>query len=319
MTEERRMIQESARDFAMKEVLPLANRLDPEKGDMPPELLDKMAELGYFGIVIPEEYGGLGLGVFEYCLIAEELARAWMSVACVIARGNGLSAGRGWPTRSAPISCRAWRAASSWAPLRCPSPTSARISASVACRARATATTGSSPATNTGAPSPTAPTSSSCWRAPRDAPDPKRQHVGMSSFLIEKPRGSFRQGCRGSPIPKIGYFGWKTWELAFDDCRIPAALIGEEGKAFYCDLGAAWKRARAHTAARAIGSRAARSKTRPPTPRSACSSASRSRDFQAIRFKLAQHGDRDRGGAPAHVLRLRRDRPAGAATRKPRW
>ena len=46
--------------------------------------------MGYFGIVIPEQYGGLGLGVFEYCLITEELARAWMSVASIIARGNGL-------------------------------------------------------------------------------------------------------------------------------------------------------------------------------------------------------------------------------------
>ena len=95
MTDERRMIQETARAFAMKEVLPLANKLDPEKGDIPPELIQKLADMGYFGIVIPEQYGGLGLGVFEYCLITEELARAWMSVASVIARGNGLSAGRG--------------------------------------------------------------------------------------------------------------------------------------------------------------------------------------------------------------------------------
>ena len=95
MTEERRLIQETARAFAMKEVLPLANKLDPEKADMPRELLQKLADMGYFGIVIPEQYGGLGLGVFEYCLITEELARAWMSVASVIARGNGLSAGRG--------------------------------------------------------------------------------------------------------------------------------------------------------------------------------------------------------------------------------
>lgn len=95
MTDERRLIQEAARAFAMKEVLPVANRLDPEKGDIPPELIRKLAEMGYFGIVIPEQHGGLGLGVFEYCLITEELARAWMSVASLIARGNGLSAGRG--------------------------------------------------------------------------------------------------------------------------------------------------------------------------------------------------------------------------------
>ena len=90
MTDERRLIQETARAFAMKEVLPVANKLDPEKGDIPRELIRKLADMGYFGIVIPEQYGGLGLGVFEYCLITEELARAWMSVASIIARGNGL-------------------------------------------------------------------------------------------------------------------------------------------------------------------------------------------------------------------------------------
>ena len=82
ITEERRMIQEKAREFTLNEVLPIANKLDPEKGDIPMELRDKMAELGYFGILIPEEYGGLGLGCFEYCLVTEELARGWMSVAC---------------------------------------------------------------------------------------------------------------------------------------------------------------------------------------------------------------------------------------------
>src|ERR1700733_8263734 len=93
MTDERRMIQETARAFALKEVLPVANKLDPEKGDIPRELIQKLADMGYFGIVIPEEYGGLGLGVFEYCLVAEELARAWMSVASIIARAQGLGTG----------------------------------------------------------------------------------------------------------------------------------------------------------------------------------------------------------------------------------
>ena len=88
-TEERRIIQQSAREFTREEVLPVANKLDPEKGQIPRELIGKMGELGYFGMLIPEEYGGLGLGVFEYCLVAEELARGWMSVASLIARGNG--------------------------------------------------------------------------------------------------------------------------------------------------------------------------------------------------------------------------------------
>ena len=95
ITEERRMIQEQAHEFTLNEVLPVANKLDPEKGDIPMDLRDKMAELGYFGILIPEIYGGLGLGCSEYCIVTEELSRGWMSVASIIARGNGLSAGRG--------------------------------------------------------------------------------------------------------------------------------------------------------------------------------------------------------------------------------
>ena len=92
----------------------------------------------------------------------------------------------------------------------------------------------------------------------------------------------------GSVIPKIGYFGWKTWELAFDQFRVPAgALVGKEGEAF-----AAFSRGletyRAHTAARSIG-----------LARGALEDATRYAQervqfdqpiahFQAIRFKLAQ-------------------------------
>src|SRR6202008_740833 len=86
--EERLAMQRVARDFTLREVSPIANRLDPIKGDIPRDLIERMGDLGFFGIVIPEKYGGLGLGAFEYCLVAEELARGWMSVASLIARGN---------------------------------------------------------------------------------------------------------------------------------------------------------------------------------------------------------------------------------------
>ncbi|HET6222948.1 MAG TPA: acyl-CoA dehydrogenase family protein, partial [Dongiaceae bacterium] len=89
LTPERIMMRDVAREFVREEVLPVANRLDPVKGDIPRDLIEKMGDLGFFGILIPEEYGGLGLGAFEYCLVAEELARGWMSVASIIARGNG--------------------------------------------------------------------------------------------------------------------------------------------------------------------------------------------------------------------------------------
>ena len=85
MTEERRMIRDAARDFTMKEVLPVANALDGPDGEIPMDLRQKLADMGYFGIMIPEEYGGMGLGMFEYCLICEQLSRGWMSVASIVA------------------------------------------------------------------------------------------------------------------------------------------------------------------------------------------------------------------------------------------
>jgi alkylation response protein AidB-like acyl-CoA dehydrogenase len=83
--------------------------------------------------------------------------------------------------------------------------------------------------------------------------DPKRRHLGISTFIIEKQRGSFPDGISGTPMRTIGYRGWKTWELSFDNFRLPGeAMVGEEGRGFYAamdklDIG------RAFTAARSIG------------------------------------------------------------------
>src|SRR3546814_2549539 len=55
LSDEQRMIQESARDFAMSEVLPIANEYDPERRDIPESLRAKLAEMGFFGITIPRD------------------------------------------------------------------------------------------------------------------------------------------------------------------------------------------------------------------------------------------------------------------------
>src|SRR5947199_2639206 len=111
LTAERLELQAAARRFAMDEVLPVADELDPERADIPDGLLRRLGELGYFGILIDGEHGGLGLGVFEYALIAEELARAWMSVASIIARGNGMGTQVGDPERRAELLRRSARGA----------------------------------------------------------------------------------------------------------------------------------------------------------------------------------------------------------------
>ena len=169
ITEERKMIQQMARDFALEQVLPIANKLDPEQGEIPMSLRDKMAELGYFGILIPEEYGGLGLGAFEYALVTEELARAWMSVASIIARGNstmGRRHRRGQaPLLSADRPRRMARRLFAFRTRRRLRPRQRRVPGHAG-----RAMNGSSTAPRPGAPSPTAPTISCYSRALRRQP-----------------------------------------------------------------------------------------------------------------------------------------------------
>lgn len=288
MTDERVMIQESARDFAMNEVLPLANALDPVQGLIPDDLIRKMGELGYFGIVVPEKYGGLGLGAFEYCLVAEELSRAWMSVGSLIARGNSMigmeSMSEAWRADVMPRVARGEYLGS----FAMSEPNAGSDVANISTRAVRDG-------------DDFIITGSKYWCTFADGadfvtviartatdPDPKRRHSGLTAFILEKPRGELPAGVQGSPIPKIGYFGWKTWELAFDGVRVPAsAILGEEGRAFYM-IAHGLERARAHTAARSIGlargaleDAIAYAKERQQFGRPLA-------EFQDIRFKLAR-------------------------------
>jgi alkylation response protein AidB-like acyl-CoA dehydrogenase len=78
-TEEQKMLQATLRDFAEKELVPAASRIDRE-GAFPAAEVSKMAALGLFGLTIPEKYGGSGKGLMELCLAVEELARASAAV-----------------------------------------------------------------------------------------------------------------------------------------------------------------------------------------------------------------------------------------------
>jgi isovaleryl-CoA dehydrogenase len=69
------MIQESARKWSQEILKPLSDKIDKENGH-PRYLWNQMGELGFLGVTAPEEYGGLGLGYYEHCLIMEEISRA---------------------------------------------------------------------------------------------------------------------------------------------------------------------------------------------------------------------------------------------------
>lgn len=250
LSEDRLAIQAMAREFAAKEVLPLANELDPVKGDIPMSLRVKLADLGFFGILIPERYGGLGLGLFEYALVTEELARAWMSVASLVARGQQFTTGLSESQRDLYLPRMARGDFLSAFALS--EPEAGSDVAALSTRARRDG--GGWRITGQKMWCTFADGADYLQVFARSAPiDKDHRSRGISCFIMPKPRGELPEGVTGTPVRKIGYHGWKTWELSFEDAyAAPDSLVGQEGNGFKIAMGEL-ETARIHTAARAIG------------------------------------------------------------------
>ncbi|MFE5702299.1 acyl-CoA dehydrogenase family protein [Rhodococcus koreensis] len=286
-SEERQAMLEVVRDLAMNQVLPLANKLDPVQGQIPDDLIETMADMGLFGILVDQEAGGLGLGVFEYCMVTEELARGWLSVGSLIARGNGVT--KTFPAAQQrellpKIAAGKWLGA-----FALSEPEAGSDVASIRTRAQRDG-------------DEWVLTGQKMWctfadRADflvivaRTTPfDPARRNAGIRSFYVPKVRGQFPDGIVGTPMRKIGYHGWKTWELAIDGLRLPGSSMlvedGADDQGFKA-ISQVLSTARVQTAARSIGLargavedaiRYAQQRRQFDQPIS---------DFQAIRFKIA--------------------------------
>src|SRR5512143_2556797 len=84
MSEQQTMIRDVARDFAENELRPVVMKYD-ESQEFPMEIFRKMGELGFLGIIFPEQYGGAGMGYMEYATVVEELSRVDPSVGLGVA------------------------------------------------------------------------------------------------------------------------------------------------------------------------------------------------------------------------------------------
>ena len=89
LTEEQRLVRDTARDFALREVAPKAAEID-KSGRWPAEIVAKMAELGFMGVAIPQEYGGSGLDILTYSLVMEEISAACASCGVIMSVNNSL-------------------------------------------------------------------------------------------------------------------------------------------------------------------------------------------------------------------------------------
>lgn len=91
LTDEHKMIRDAARDFAQKEIAPIAAQFD-ESGEFPMDTIKKMGQLGFMGIEVPEEYGGAGMDTIAYVLAMEEIAKADVSHSTIMSVNNSLYA-----------------------------------------------------------------------------------------------------------------------------------------------------------------------------------------------------------------------------------
>jgi len=89
LNEQQRMFRDMVRDFARREIAPLAHEMDVA-GDIPDGLIDKLKESGFFGLSFPEEHGGLAVDTVTYGLVVEELARASAGVCIMVTVHNSV-------------------------------------------------------------------------------------------------------------------------------------------------------------------------------------------------------------------------------------
>ncbi len=249
-------IRRSVRDFVEREIIPIAHDLDNAEAEIPMPIIQKMADLGYFGLIFPEKYDGMELDALSMALVTEELSRGWLSVGSVM-------------TRMIITGSLLWHAGTEEQKERfLPKIASGEI-------LTAAAFTEPDVGSDTGGMKCRAIKEGDhyvlrgekTWctfanRAhvltvlARTDPDTSKRHKGLSMFLVEKEPGDdfHPPELGGSPIPTIGYKGMKSYSLGFDGLKVPAEnlLGGEEGKGFY-QLMPTYEYARIQTAARAVG------------------------------------------------------------------
>jgi alkylation response protein AidB-like acyl-CoA dehydrogenase len=290
LKEEHLAIRDSVREFVEREVAPIADELDNAEKEIPMPVIGKMAELGYFGLIFPPEYGGMGLDSLSMAIVTEELSRGWLSVGSVMTRmiitgtlimANGTEAQK---KKFLPkIASGELLTAAAFT-----EPDVGSDTASMKLRA-----------VKEGDQYKLYGEKTWCTFAnrahvltvlARTNPEVQPPHKGLSILLVEKAPGDgfHPPELAGGAIPTIGYKGMKSYSLGFDGFACPREnlLGGEEGRGFY-QLMATYEYARIQTAARAVGTAQAAYEAALKYAQERVQFGHPIADFQVIRHKLA--------------------------------
>jgi alkylation response protein AidB-like acyl-CoA dehydrogenase len=258
LTEEHLEIRRTVREFVEREVVPIADKLDNEEKEIPMPVIRKMAELGYFGLIFPTEYGGMGLDTLSMAIVTEELSRGWLSVGSVMTRmiitgtlimANGTEEQK---RRFLPrIASGELLTAAAFT-----EPDVGSDTASMKLRAQLTPDGKHYSLHGEKTWCTFANRAHVLTVLARTNPDASLKHKGLSMLLVEKEPGDefHPPQLSGGAIPTIGYKGMKSYSLGFDGflCAKENLLGGVEGRGFY-QLMPTYEYARIQTAARAVG------------------------------------------------------------------
>ena len=259
LDEELEMIREQFYRYAQEKVEPFAHEWHLKDELIPMEVIEELAEMGVFGLTIPEEYGGFGLSKASMCVVSEELSRGYIGVGSLATRSEIAA--------ELIIAGGTEEQKQKWLPQLSSAetlPTAVFTEPNTgsdlgSLRTRAVKDeNGDYKITGNKTWITHAARTHVMTLLARTDPDTS-DYKGLSMFLAEKTPGTDEapfptEGMTGGEIEVLGYRGMKEYELGFDNFHVKAEnlLGGEEGKGFK-QLMETFESARIQTAARAIG------------------------------------------------------------------
>ncbi len=281
LNDDQRQIQQMARDFTLREIIPKAAYHD-ETGEFPKEICRKAFELGLMNAHIPEQYGGAGLGVFDSCLIAEEIASGCTGIGTAMEANN---------LAEAPVIV----AGSDEQKKKFLTPMTEELIFAAYCVTEPAA--GSDVAgiktratrigdefvlngqkiwiTNAGVAS---------WYYVLAYTDPDKAHNGMSAFLVPRDLPGITVGKKEQ---NMGQRASDTRAISFEDVKIPKEnLLGKEGQGFKISMSA-FDHTRPLVASAAVGLARAALEHAVRYAHERTAFGKQIFDFQAVSFMLA--------------------------------
>ena len=248
--EARSQIVNLVKDFVRREVEPVAAQLDRDD-TVPLDLIDKMKELGLFGITVPEEYGGMGLDYTTFALIFEEMSKSFMSITGAIGTHHIMTYvlthyGTEEQKRHFLPDLASGRKRGGLALTEPGGGTDvANLQVTADKDGEEYVINGSKMFITNGRYGDTF-----CLLARTDR-NAVPNHRGISAFIVEKGGDGFKVG---RDLEKLGYRGLDTCELIFEDYRIPAEnLVGMEESKGFGQVMSGLETGRINVAARAVG------------------------------------------------------------------